>query len=155
MMSFRVSRRSVAGPTPKSAQVSHRMARVRQKGTDAELDLRSALHAMGLRYRVQVPLLTQPRRVADIVFPTEKIAVFVDGCFWHGCPQHASWPKNNADFWRDKIEANRARDADTNRRLDELGWTVIRVWAHDQTVAAADRIARVVFDRRRSKARPA
>jgi DNA mismatch endonuclease, patch repair protein len=81
--------------------------------------------------------------------------VFVDGCFWHGCPQHASWPKNNADFWRDKIEANRARDADTNRRLEELGWTVIRVWAHDQTVAAADRIARVLFDSRRSKARPA
>jgi DNA mismatch endonuclease, patch repair protein len=131
------------------------MARVRQKGTAAELALRRTLHGMGLRYRLQVPLLTKPRRVADIVFPTERIAVFVDGCFWHGCPEHASWPKNNADFWRGKIEANRARDDDTNLRLKELGWTVIRVWTHEDSSEAADRIARVVTAiRRDSETRP-
>jgi DNA mismatch endonuclease (patch repair protein) len=125
------------------------MARVRQKGTDPELRLRSALHTMGLRYRLHVPLLKKPRRVADIVFPTEKVAVFVDGCFWHGCPEHATWPKHNAVFWREKIKANRARDTDTNLRLRELGWTVIRVWAHEKSTEAARRIARVVLDIRR------
>ena len=90
--------------SPSSHDASHRMARVRQKGTRAELGLRKVLHARGLRYRLHVPLLTKPRRVADIVFPSARIAVFVDGCFWHGCPQHATWPAANADWWRRKIE---------------------------------------------------
>ncbi len=130
--------------SPSSREASLRMARVRQKGTDAELSLRKELHARGLRYRLQVPLLTKPRRVADVVFPRAKVAVFVDGCFWHGCPAHASWPKSNAQFWRDKIEANRARDADTDRRLSALGWRVIRVWAHERAGEAAERIENVV-----------
>lgn len=130
--------------SPSSHEASLRMARVRQKGTDAELSLRRELHARGLRYRLQVPLLTKPRRVADIVFPRTRVAVFVDGCFWHGCPEHASWPKSNAQFWRDKIEANRARDADTDRRLSASGWRVIRVWAHERAGEAADRIENVV-----------
>lgn len=116
------------------------MARVRQRGTDVEIELRRALHALGLRYRVQVPLLRKPRRVADIVFMGARVAVFVDGCFWHGCPIHATWPKENAGFWRAKIEANRARDADTTRRLRELGWEVIRVWSHEDPTEAARRI---------------
>ena len=120
------------------------MARVRQKGTDVELALRRALHAKGLRYRLHVPLLSKPRRVPDIVFPRRKVAVFVDGCFWHGCPQHASWPKSNAQFWRDKIETNMARDADTDRRLHELGWRVVRVWAHEAADEAAKRIETIV-----------
>jgi DNA mismatch endonuclease, patch repair protein len=66
--------------------------------------------------------------------------VFVDGCFWHGCPEHASWPKANAEWWKAKIEANRARDRDTDRRLTEAGWMVIRVWEHEDTVTAADRV---------------
>ncbi|WP_439923642.1 very short patch repair endonuclease [Nitrobacter sp. JJSN] len=120
------------------------MARVRQKGTGAELSLRQALHARGLRYRLQVPLLTKPRRVADIVFSSARVAIFVDGCFWHGCPEHASWPKSNAQFWRDKIETNRARDVDTDRRLSASGWHVIRVWAHERACEAAERIENVV-----------
>jgi DNA mismatch endonuclease (patch repair protein) len=123
------------------------MARVRQKGTDAELSLRRELHARGLRYRLHVPLLTKPRRVADIVFPRTKVAVFVDGCFWHGCPEHASWPKSNAQFWREKIEANRARDLDTDRRLNDLGWRVIRVWAHERAGEAAELIENLVRGR--------
>jgi len=129
--------------SPSSPEASRRMARVRQRGTDVEVGLRRALHALGLRYRLQVPLFTKPRRVADIVFPGPRVAVFVDGCFWHGCPLHATWPKENAGFWRAKIEANRARDADTTRRLRELGWEVIRVWSHEDPAEAA----RLIFDR--------
>lgn len=128
------------------------MKRVRQKGTGAEMALRRALHAMGLRYRLQVPILSKPRRVADLVFPGPRVAVFVDGCFWHGCPEHATWPKKNADFWREKIEANRARDADTNRRLEALGWQVVRVWTHEAADEAAERIARIVRARTKERA---
>lgn len=129
--------------SPSSPEASRRMARVRQRGTDVEIELRRALHALGLRYRLQVPLSRKPRRVADIVFIGARVAVFVDGCFWHGCPLHATWPKENAGFWRDKIEANRTRDADTTRRLRELGWEVIRVWSHEDPVEAA----RLIYDR--------
>lgn len=129
--------------SPSSPEASRRMARVRQRGTDVEIELRRALHALGLRYRLQVPLSRKPRRVADIVFIGARVAVFVDGCFWHGCPLHATWPKENAGFWRAKIEANRARDADTARRLRELGWEVIRVWSHEDPVE----VARLIYDR--------
>jgi DNA mismatch endonuclease, patch repair protein len=136
--------------SPSSHEASSRMARVRQKGTQAEIDLRKALHVRGLRYRLHVPLLTKPRRVADIVFPRTRIAVFVDGCFWHGCPEHASWPKSNADFWREKIETNRARDRDTAQRLEALGWKVVRVWAHEDAGDAADRIAQIVDEQKKN-----
>jgi len=129
---------------PSSHEASLRMARVRQKGTDAELSLRKELHARGLRYRLHVPLLTKPRRVADIVFSSARVAIFVDGCFWHGCPEHASWPKSNAQFWREKIETNRARDADTDRRLQASGWRVVRIWAHESAGEAARRIEDIV-----------
>jgi len=129
--------------SPSSPEASRRMARVRQRGTDVEIELRRALHALGLRYRLQVPLSRKPRRVADIVFIGARVAVFVDGCFWHGCPLHATWPKENAGFWRAKIEANRARDEETNRILRRLGWEVIRVWSHEDPVAAA----RLIYDR--------
>jgi DNA mismatch endonuclease (patch repair protein) len=84
------------------------------------------------------------RRDADIVFPRERVAVFVDGCYWHGCPQHGTWPKANAQFWRDKIEGNRRRDQDTNARLAAAGWTAVRVWEHEQSQRAADRVEAVV-----------
>ena len=131
-----------------SHDASQRMARVRQKGTRCEIELRKALHARGLRYRIQVPLLSKPRRVVDVVFPSARIAVFIDGCFWHGCPEHASWPKTNSNFWRSKIETNRARDTDTNQRLDSLGWKTIRVWEHEDPDEAAACIAELVKTRR-------
>ena len=131
-----------------SHDVSQRMACVRKKGTRCEIELRRVLHACGLRYRVQAPLLSKPRRVVDVVFPTARIAVFVDGCFWHGCPEHTSWPKTNADFWRSKIETNRARYADTDQRLGSLGWKTIRVWEHENPEDAAARIAKLVKTRR-------
>ncbi|WP_207497624.1 very short patch repair endonuclease [Limimaricola pyoseonensis] len=144
----------MANANPSSPEASRRMARVRQKGTRAELNLRKALHAQGLRYRLHVPLLAKPRRVADIVFPATKIAVFVDGCFWHGCPEHASWPKSNADFWRQKIETNRSRDADTDQRLQALGWESVRIWEHEDANHAASRIAELVRARRKNGAQP-
>src|SRR5687768_2082049 len=104
---------------------SLRMKRVRQKNTSAESALRRELYALGLRYRIHVPVLAKPRRTADVVFTRLRIAVFVDGCFWHGCPLHATWPKANAEFWREKIVTNRERDRDTDMRLREDGWKVV------------------------------
>lgn len=136
-------------PGPSSEAVSRRMSATGQRDTRPEKGIRKRLFARGLRYRVDYPVLGKPRRRGDIVFPGAKVAVFVDGCFWHGCPVHGTWPKENAEFWRAKIEANRARDADTNRRLEALGWTVVRVWAHEDAEEAAERVARIVEGRRR------
>lgn len=129
---------------PSSAEASRRMARIRQTGTAAELALRKELYQKGLRYRVGFEVLKKPRRVADVAFPGLKIAVFVDGCFWHGCPLHATWPKHNAEFWKNKIEVNRARDADTNARLRALGWRIVRIWGHESPVLAAKKVHRIV-----------
>lgn len=120
------------------------MANTAQRDNALERALRSELHRRGLRFRVHVKLLAGNRRTIDIVFPASRIAVLVDGCFWHGCPEHGTWPKNNAEWWRAKIEANMARDRDTDRRLREIGWTVVRVWEHEPVSLAADRIERLV-----------
>ena len=84
------------------------------------------------------------RRQADVAFTRRKVAVFVDGCWWHGCDVHYRPPKANADWWIAKVQGNRVRDADTDRRLVEIGWTVVRVWAHEDPVAVADRVERTV-----------
>lgn len=131
-------------PAPSTPEASRRMQRVRQKNTSAESALRRELHACGLRYRIHVPVLTRPRRVADIAFSGPRVVVFVDGCFWHGCPLHATWPKQNAEFWRAKIVANQERDRDTDARLKADGWTVVRVWEHEPPNEAASRIARII-----------
>jgi len=129
---------------PSSPETSRRMAKVRQKGTDAEVALRRELYRIGLRYRVDYEVLKKPRRVADVAFPGLRIVIFVDGCFWHGCPQHASWPKHNVEFWRQKIEANRHRDVDTSERLRSMGWTVLRFWEHESPAEAAEVVAQTV-----------
>lgn len=137
--------------TPSSPEASRRLARVHQRGTDIEIALRKALYRLELRYCLQVPVLSKPRRVADIAFIGRRVAVFVDRCFWHGSPLHATWPKVNAEFWREKIEANRARDVDTNRRLRELGWEVVRVLAHESSVDAASHASKIVETRKRTR----
>jgi DNA mismatch endonuclease, patch repair protein len=119
------------------------MTSQRRRDTKGELELRSLLHRRGLRFRVHA-LLPGLRRRSDIVFTRARVAVFVDGCFWHGCPEHGSWPKQNADWWREKIEANQRRDRDTDARLKAAGWTVVRVWEHDDPTRAADWIAEIV-----------
>ena len=108
------------------------------------MKLRRALWARGLRYRVDLAPLSGTRRRADIVFGPARVAVFVDGCFWHSCPQHATLPKNNRDWWKEKLAANVARDRDTDVKLSEAGWTVVRVWEHEDMEHAADRVARCV-----------
>lgn len=112
----------------------------RRRDTKPELAIRRILHARGLRYRTDVRPDRSIRRHADIVFTKAKIAVFVDGCFWHGCPEHFIPPKANADYWAQKIEGNQMRDADTNDVLTAAGWTVLRFWEHDDPASSADRI---------------
>ena len=129
---------------PSSPETSLRMAKVRQKGTDAEIALRRELYRRDIRYRVDYEVLKKPRRVADVAFPGLNIALFVDGCFWHGCPEHATWPKQNAEFWRQKIEANRLRDTDTNSRLLDIDWTVLRFWEHQSPIQATETVAQTV-----------
>ncbi|MEU8619262.1 very short patch repair endonuclease [Streptomyces sp. NPDC048623] len=131
-------------------ETSSRMSGQRSRDTGVEKALRSALHRAGLRYRVHRRPLKGVRREADIVFGPAKVAVFVDGCFWHGCPEHATWPKRNAQFWREKIEKNRARDANTDARLVDAGWLPVRVWEHESADEAAERVAAVVAERRDS-----
>jgi DNA mismatch endonuclease (patch repair protein) len=124
------------------------MARTGRRDTKPELELRRALFARGLRYRVDAPILPAARRRPDIVFGTAKVAVFVDGCFWHGCPDHATWPKANEAFWREKISTNQLRDRDTDRRLTEAGWLVVRIWEHEDADLAAARLEKIVRERR-------
>jgi DNA mismatch endonuclease (patch repair protein) len=118
------------------------------RDTKPEVALRSAVHAVGLRYRVSTRPLNNLRRTADLVFPKAKVAVFLDGCFWHGCPEHHTVAATNAKFWADKVEGNRTRDLDTDRRLAEAGWMSVRVWEHEDPADAAQRIRAIVVARR-------
>jgi DNA mismatch endonuclease, patch repair protein len=124
------------------------MARTGRRDTKPEITLRRLLHDRGLRYRVDRAVLAGVRRRGDVVFGPTKVIVFVDGCFWHGCPDHATWPTHNAEFWREKIETNRLRDRDTDERLADAGWEVVRIWEHEDMPAAADRLEKIVRDRR-------
>ena len=135
-------------PDSSSAAASNRMKRVRQKGTAKELALRSALHRLGLRFRVQVAPLKEFKRHADIVFTRERVAIFVDGCFWHVCPLHRTVPKANAEWWNAKLEANVRRDEETNAQLRAAGWTVLRFWEHEDFARAAEQIEQIVRARR-------
>lgn len=116
------------------------MSTLARRDTAPEITLRQELHRRGLRYRLQVKVPGNRRRTIDIAFSRQRVAVFVDGCFWHGCPKHATSPKSNSDWWRWKITGNQARDADTTALLERAGWTVVRVWEHEIFEHAADRI---------------
>ena len=134
-------------PPPSSDAALSRMKAAKPKDTAPEITLRSEIHRRGFRYRVDTKPLKELNRRADIVFRPTKVAVFVDGCFWHGCPEHGTWPKANAEFWEVKIKRNQKRDVDTNRRLEEAGWKVVRVWEHEDVEVAADRICNIVSKR--------
>jgi DNA mismatch endonuclease, patch repair protein len=120
----------------------------RATDTSPEIRVRSAVHAKGLRFRKHHAPLEGLRCRADLVFPRERVAVFVDGCFWHGCAAHGRLPKTNRDYWRPKIGRNVARDRRNDRALAQAGWVVIRAWEHESPGAVAERVADVVAGRR-------
>ena len=138
---------SAARPVPASDGVRARLSRQQRRDTRPELALRRLLHSRGLRYRVDRPPLPGMRRRADLVFSGTRVAVFVDGCFWHRCPVHGTSPKNNADWWRDKLDRNVLRDRETDAALEAAGWTVLRFWEHDSADEAAGRVAQEVRSR--------
>jgi len=138
-------------PFASSDAVRLRMSAQRSRDTAPELALRRRLHGMGLRYRVHTAPVAGLRRRADIVFGPARVAVFVDGCFWHGCPLHGQRRHDvNGWYWPDKIARNRSRDADTDARLAAAGWAVVRVWEHEDADGVAAEIAAVVRARRGS-----
>jgi len=110
------------------------------KGRDTapELTVRRLLHATGFRYRVNFRPEPSLRRTADIVFTRARVAVFIDGCFWHGCPDHFQRPHSNRDYWDPKIQKNRVRDAETTQKLQDAGWIVLRYWEHDVKLDSTD-----------------
>ncbi|MGO2746902.1 very short patch repair endonuclease [Microbacterium sp.] len=118
------------GSWASSPRVAKVMRGNRSRDTKPEMAVRRLLHARGLRYRVNARPLPSLPRTADIVFPRKRIAVFIDGCFWHGCPEHYVPSKSNRDYWAPKIAANAARDVETTRTLSAAGWTILRYWSH-------------------------
>jgi DNA mismatch endonuclease (patch repair protein) len=123
------------------------MRRQASKDTGVELAVRRLLHAAGLRYRVEYPVPGMARRRIDVAFTRARVAVLIDGCFWHGCPQHATQPKSNAEWWRNKLDRNMARDRETTEQLTALGWTVLRFWEHEDPKEVSAQVKAVV-DRR-------
>jgi DNA mismatch endonuclease, patch repair protein len=123
------------------------MAKVARRDTLPELELRRALHSRGWRYRVDAQPDPSLRGRADILFPRARVAVYVDGCFWHSCPEHGVLPKGNRAWWRSKLEATVMRDRAIEEALRERGWSVIRVWEHEDPESAADRVEALLTSR--------
>jgi DNA mismatch endonuclease (patch repair protein) len=145
------SNERVSRPTPSSEAAWARMKAAKPRDTAPEKALRSALHRKGLRFRLDERPAENLNRKADIVFRSAKVAVFVDGCFWHGCPVHGTEAKANAEFWAQKIKQNQERDLDTTSRLEALGWRVIRVWEHEDPEEASQRIYDIVVERKQKR----
>ncbi|MEJ7656965.1 MAG: very short patch repair endonuclease [Thermoleophilaceae bacterium] len=121
--------------------MSKRMRRNRGTDSEPELRLRSVLHRHGHRFRTHLAIRTPDRLIRpDIVFTRARLAVFVDGCFWHCCPVHGNQPKANTDYWRPKLERNIARDRAVDRALTDAGWMVLRAWEHEDPGAVAKRV---------------
>jgi DNA mismatch endonuclease (patch repair protein) len=141
-------------PKASSPTIRHLMQCIPRRDTVAELSVRRILHHAGLRFRVDVRPLAGLNRRADIVFAPARVAVFIDGCFWHGCPRHGHRTKTNTIFWLKKMQINRRRDRDTDARLTAAGWIVIRLWGHEDPTVGARKVARVVTRRRRQRRVP-
>lgn len=135
-----------------SAAVRRSMQSNRPRDTELEVAFRAALHRAGLRFFKHRRPLPGLRCEPDLIFPRLKVAVFIDGCYWHGCPEHASWPKTNEAWWRNKIEQTRRRDDRNDRALREAGWTVVRVWEHEPVEEAVHRVVVIVSERRAAPA---
>jgi DNA mismatch endonuclease (patch repair protein) len=129
---------------PASKTVSGQMRRMPTKNSNPELRIRKALHARGLRYQLhRKDLPGKP----DISFGPAKLAVFVDGCYWHNCPEHGTIPKNNREWWIEKFEQNRYRDRRKDQELEKLGWLPIHVWEHEDPRHATEKIQRLIIQR--------
>ena len=137
-------------PGPADEATSRRMRKVRRSGSDVELRLRRELHRRGLRYRVNLRGLPG---TPDVAFTRVKVAVFVDGCFWHRCPTHGTEPKSNGPWWKEKLDTNVERDRRKDAELEELGWLPVHVWEHDDPVEAASLIQRLWSERKTSAVR--
>jgi DNA mismatch endonuclease (patch repair protein) len=125
------------------------MQRQKTRDTGPELAVRKLLHAAGLRYRVDVAPLPEIRRRADVVFRSARVALFIDGCFWHGCPTHgARTTKSNPSYWSEKVLRNQARDRDTDAKLKAAGWLPVRVWEHQPPDSIAATVLELVTQRR-------
>ncbi len=130
------------GPSlPATPQVRARMQRTLQRNNDCERRVRSLLHRSGLRFRIHFRPVPARGTEADIAFPRQRIAVMMDGCYWHGCLQHASRPRRNAEWWADKLDGNIARDRRNDAVLKEAGWQVMRFWEHEDPTAVASDVA--------------
>jgi DNA mismatch endonuclease (patch repair protein) len=126
-----------------------RMVATRRRDTPKELELRRLIHNQGLRFRVDAPPIRSSRKRADLVFRSAQVAVFVDGCFWHGCPDHYTTPKSNHAWWTQKIGSNRKRDTDAVHELTASGWIALRFWEHEDMALASSVVADAV--RRRTR----
>ncbi|MFI6557788.1 very short patch repair endonuclease [Streptomyces griseus] len=136
------------GSWASSAARRRNMQAIRSRDTKPERLIRRLVHANGLRYRVAARPLPDLRRTADMVFRPAKVAVFIDGCYWHGCPEHYVSPKTNPGYWSEKVARNVARDRDTDERLSAAGWLVLRFWEHQRSDACALSIISAVRERR-------
>ncbi|GAB3617394.1 very short patch repair endonuclease [Okibacterium endophyticum] len=135
-------------PWASSDAVRKKMQGNRGRDTNAELAVRRLVHASGLRYRVNTRPEPELRRTADLLFTRARVAVFVDGCYWHGCPEHFTMPATNVDYWTTKIGRNRARDLETTALLEASGWLVLRFWEHEPPATVAASIVERVRKRR-------
>lgn len=136
------------GSWASSAARRRNMQAIRSRDTKPERLIRRLVHANGLRYRVAARPLPDLRRTADLVFRPAKVAVFIDGCYWHGCPEHYVSPKTNPGYWSEKVARNIARDRDTDEQLTAAGWLVLRFWEHQSSDACALSIISAVRERR-------
>jgi len=146
--------RPLLSPKATSSAATVVMRGNRRRDTRPEMAIRSEVHRRGLRYRVDNQPILDLRRRADLVFRSAKVAVFVDGCLWHGCPEHCRVPETHREYWSEKIDRNMRRDLDTDRRLRKEGWVSIRIWEHDDPEEAAAKVADVVSVRSRSSSSP-
>lgn len=132
-------------PLPLDANVSRRMSRNPRRDTRPEREVRSQLHARGLRFRVDFPLHVGEVKVRpDVVFTRWQLAIFIDGCFWHGCPEHGNMPNRNRNYWTPKLRRNVERDQTVDRALFSSGWIVIRAWEHEPVKSVVAQIVAAV-----------
>jgi DNA mismatch endonuclease (patch repair protein) len=141
----RAALRALPYPTPSSAAVSAAMRGNKRSDTKPERAIRSILHGRGYRFRKDFAIKADSLRVrADIAFTRQRVAIFIDGCFWHRCPDHGNRPRANASYWSKKLDGNAARDHRVNEALSAAGWTVMRIWEHEAPHEAADAVALAV-----------